>query len=467
MADKQHILIVDDDAHILASLQMLLSMEGYRVTLASAVEQVPVQLSQHDFDLILMDMNYQRDTTSGQEGLVLLEEIKRYDEYLPVVAMTGWGSVDIAVSAMQAGAVDFIQKPWDNERLLNVIRQQISFSLSQRSGKRLKEENKLLKLELEDNFNGEWVVESAPMKQLMRVVEQVAATETNILILGENGTGKSLLARVIHQLSPRRDENMVSVNMGCINENLFESEMFGHVKGAFTDARESRVGRFELADKGTLFLDEIGNLPMTQQSKLLRILEERCFERVGSSRTLKTNCRIIAATNAELDVRVAEGTFRQDLYYRLNTIELRVPSLVERQQDIMPLALNFIDRYARKYNKPAPGLSQSGQAALSSYHWPGNIRELSHLLERAVLLCGASRLNSDDIFPSLPGAPQKVVKAEPELVVSDATLADIEERLLCQRMAKFEGNAIKAAHSLGLSRSAFYRRLEKYKINHE
>ncbi|WP_038902940.1 two-component system response regulator VfmH [Dickeya zeae] len=466
MADKQHILIVDDDAHILASLQMLLSMEGYQVTLCSAVEQVPVQLSQHDFDLILMDMNYQRDTTSGQEGLVLLDEIKRYDEYLPVVAMTGWGSVDIAVSAMRAGAVDFIQKPWDNERLLNVIRQQISFSLSQRSGKRLKEENKLLKLELEDNFNGEWVVESAPMKQLMRVVEQVAATETNILILGENGTGKSLLARVIHQLSSRRDENMVSVNMGCINENLFESEMFGHVKGAFTDARESRVGRFELADKGTLFLDEVGNLPLTQQSKLLRILEERCFERVGSSRTLKTNCRIIAATNADLGARVVEGTFRQDLYYRLNTIELRVPSLAERQQDIMPLALNFIDRYARKYNKSAPGLSSSGQAALYGYHWPGNIRELSHLLERAVLLCGSSRLNSDDIFPSLPTAPQKMVTAEPEFS-SDATLADIEERLLCQRMAKFDGNAIKAARSLGLSRSAFYRRLEKYKINHE
>lgn len=466
MADKQHVLIVDDDAHILASLQMLLSMEGYQVTLASTVEQVPLQLSQHDFDVILMDMNYQRDTTSGQEGLILLEEIKKYDEYLPVVAMTGWGSVDIAVSAMQTGAVDFIQKPWDNERLLSILRQQISFSRSQRSGKRLKEENKLLKLALEDDFNGEWVIESSQMQQLMRMVEQVAVTDTNILILGENGTGKSLLARVIHQLSSRRDESLVSVNMGCINENLFESEMFGHVKGAFTDARESRVGRFELADKGTLFLDEIGNLPMTQQSKLLRILEERCFERVGSSRTLKTHCRIVVATNANLAERVAEGTFRQDLYYRLNTIELHLPSLAERQEDIVPLTLNFIERYARKYNKPVPALSPSGQAALFRYHWPGNVRELSHLLERAVLLCAASRLNSDDIFPSLPTMSQKTFRAEAEFS-SDATLADIEERLLSQRMTKFEGNAVKAAQSLGLSRSAFYRRLEKYKINHE
>lgn len=469
MDEKKQILVIDDDTGILSSLELLLRMAGYDATVETQTNQLMRHLASKSFDLVLMDMNFQKDTTSGKEGLQLLDELKKFDDCLPVVAMTGWGSVDIIVNAMRAGAADFIQKPWDNERLLSIIQQQIDFSRARRSGNCLREENKLLKLARNDEMGSEWVVHSHAMKQLLSVVDAVARTDTSILILGENGTGKSLLARHIHQLSLRKESSVVEVNMGCINEHLFESEMFGHVKGAFTDARENRIGRFELADKGTLFLDEIGNLPLSQQIKLLRVLEERQFERVGASRTQKTNCRIIAATNSDLEKAVANGTFRQDLLYRLNVIQLHLPALRDRQEDIEILAERFLARFARKYNKPIPVLSRQAINGLHDYRWPGNIREMSHLIERAVLLCHSDCIEIDDLC-----LPRNEVCSEMSMRTAKIdetddmmTLAEFEKSLLLKRLQQHEGNAIKAAESLGLSRSAFYRRLDKLKIKHE
>jgi DNA-binding NtrC family response regulator len=469
MDEKKRILVIDDDTGILSSLELLLRMEGYYVTLETQASQLMRHLTSKPFDLVLMDMNFQKDTTSGKEGLQLLDELKKFDDCLPAVAMTGWGSVDIIVNAMRAGAADFIQKPWDNERLLSIVQQQIELSHARRSGNCLREENKLLKRARDDDMDSEWVVQSRSMQQLLNMVQAVSGTDTSILILGENGTGKSLLARHIHHLSSRKDNSLVEVNTGCINEHLFESEMFGHVKGAFTDARENRVGRFELADKGTLFLDEIGNLPLSQQVKLLRVLEERQFERVGSSRTQKTNCRIIAATNADLEKAVANGAFRQDLLYRLNVIQLHLPALRDRQEDIEILAERFLMRFARKYNKPVPQLSHPAIQGLHDYTWPGNIRELSHLIERAVLLCRGNRIDIEDLcLPGNEEMQQRRVNPVTEGESADSlTLAEVEKSLLLKRLHQYEGNAIKAAESLGLSRSAFYRRLDKLKISHE
>ncbi|WP_127959814.1 sigma-54-dependent transcriptional regulator [Serratia microhaemolytica] len=469
MDEKKRILVIDDDAGILTSLELLLRMAGYEVTVETQANQLMPHLARQSYDLVLMDMNFQQDTTSGKEGLQLLTELKKFDDCLPAVAMTGWGSVDIIVNAMRAGAADFIQKPWDNERLLSIVQQQIELSRARRRGNCLREENKLLRLAQHDDVGSEWVVRSPSMKQLLALVQAVAETDTSILILGENGTGKSLLARYIHQLSSRRENSLVEVNMGCINEHLFESEMFGHVKGAFTDARENRIGRFELADKGTLFLDEIANLPLSQQVKLLRVLEERQFERVGSSRTQKTNCRIIAATNADLDAAVSNGAFRQDLLYRLNVIQLHLPPLRERQEDLVILANRFLARYARKYHKPIASLSVSAINGLHGYHWPGNIREMSHLIERAVLLCGTDCIALEDLCLPRDALHQTACVAKPDEQQNTEmlTLAAIERSLLLKRLQQYQGNAVKAAGSLGLSRSAFYRRLDKLKIRHE
>jgi DNA-binding NtrC family response regulator len=470
MNEKKRILIIDDDTGILTSLEILLRIEGYEVVLETQADRLLPRLAMQSVDLVIMDMNFRKDTTSGIEGLQLLNELKNFDDCLPVVAMTGWGSVDIIVNAMRSGAADFIQKPWDNERLLSIVQQQIAFSEVRRAGNCLREENKLLKMALENDMGSEWVVHSSAMQTVLDMVEQVAPTETSVLILGENGTGKSLLARCIHQLSPRQRHSIVEVNMGCINEHLFESEMFGHVKGAFTDARENRIGRFELADKGTLFLDEIGNLPLSQQVKLLRVLEERRYERVGSSRTQTTQCRIIAATNIDLDAAVAEGRFRQDLLYRLNVIQIRIPPLRERQQDIEPLAERFLTRYAAKYAKNPPTLSGQVRQALHHYSWPGNIRELSHVMERAVLLCRNGVIHLADLcLPQTASLsePLAAVASDSTGVVNGGTLAEVEETVLLQRLQQYDGNAVKAADSLGLSRSAFYRRLDKFKICHD
>lgn len=471
MTQKHKILVVDDDAGIIASLRLLLKTEGFEVTTATTPQEALFFIKKQEVDIVLMDLNYSLDTTSGIEGLDLISNIKKLDENLPIVVMTGWGSIDVAVKTIQRGAGDFVQKPWENERLLSILGNQIKLGQSLNSQNRLSEENQLLKQALDETSQGELIANSASMKQLMTTIEHIAQTNINIIITGENGTGKSLLARHIHQQAKTNTAAFVTVNMGSISESLFESEMFGHVKGAFTDAKSQRIGRFELANNGTLFLDEIGNIPLSQQAKLLRVLEEQQFEKVGSSKTQTANVRIISATNADLNEMVAEKTFRMDLLYRLNTMALVIPPLRERLEDIPLLAQQFMQHFATKYHKPCPTLSHQANTALCQYRWPGNIRELSHVLERVILLCTTSDITAEQLM--LPTLPLSVATTTPqnqglglsdELSLDELSLDEIDKQVIIARLNKHSGNAVEAAKSLGLSRSAFYRRLEKYQI---
>ncbi|MDP1931618.1 MAG: sigma-54 dependent transcriptional regulator [Gammaproteobacteria bacterium] len=454
-----HILVADDDPDIVLALRYLLETEGYRVSAANSPHEVALALGKSSFNLLLMDLNYARDTTSGSEGLALIASVRKLDDQMPIVVMTAWGNVELAVEAMRAGARDFIQKPWDNERLLSVIRSQILLEQSERKSRTLEERNKILSEQLTSK-DSLIVGKSRAMSELMSQLSQVARSDATVLLTGENGTGKSLLAHRVHLLSGREHQDYVSVNMGSISESLFESEMFGHVKGAFTDARENRIGRFELAGQGTLFLDEIGNIPLSQQVKLLRVLEERRFERVGSSRTQESQCRLIAATNSNLDQAVAAGRFRQDLLYRINTITLRVPSLRERTEDILPLAKHFLNKFGSKYNKPDVAFTSDAMEQLTRYSWPGNIRELSNTIERSVILCAEGRIDS---------AGLNCQSASPSIGShlhgndDDATFEQIERNAITRRMQRFDGNGVEAARSLGLSKSALYRRLEKFR----
>lgn len=456
-----HILIADDDPSIVAALRLFLKSEGFKVTTASLPAEAVFFVKQNDIDLALIDLNYHADTTSGQEGINLTEQLASLDESLAIVCMTGWASVEIAVEVMKAGAGDFVEKPWENERLLTVITNQLKLREQKLQNQVLNQENQNLKNELAQG-DGELIVESAPMKALLAQLAQIAKADINVLITGPNGTGKSLLAQHIHNLSNRNNERFVSVNMGAISESLFESELFGHVKGAFTDAKENRIGRVELAEKGTLFMDEIGNIPLPQQAKLLRLLEEHQFEKVGSSKTQTANIRLISATNANLDAMVEDATFRQDLLYRLNTFVVRLPSLAERKDDILPMANNFIAKAAKRFNKPAPSLSPAACDALLAYDWPGNVRELSHTLERATLLA-VSEISPEHLM-LMPSATQ-VPQAQEQITAKyQGTMDEIEKAVIEQRLMEYQGNALDTAKSLGLSRSAFYRRLDKFGI---
>jgi DNA-binding NtrC family response regulator len=453
------ILVADDDQGILTSLRFLFRSQPYHVTFAHTPQEALFFIKKERFDLILMDLNYEQDTTSGDEGLALIKQIKQLDEELPIVVMTGWASIELAVAAMQQGASDFVQKPWDNERLVTMLNQQLLLAAKSRQSNKLNAENKLLKSELGRGESITPIALSDPMKQLMIQLDQFSGTDINILLTGENGTGKSMLVNFIHQHSLRASQPLVSVNMGGITETLFESEMFGHVKGAFTDAKESRIGRFELADQGSLFLDEIANVPLTQQAKLLRVLEEKQFERVGSSQTQKTNFRLISATNGDLQARVQTGEFRQDLLFRLNTLVLHVPALRDRQEDIGPLTLGFIKQTARRYNKTVPSLSDDALLRLQQYAWPGNVRELTHTIERAVLVAG-EQIDVQHLM--LNTNVQAEGSATDETTDFDQkTLSEIERVVISKRLSAFSGCASSAAKSLDLSRSAFYRRLEK------
>lgn len=456
-----HILIADDDPSIVAALRLFLKSEGFKVTTASSPAEAVFFVKQNDIDLALIDLNYHADTTSGQEGINLTEQLASLDESLAIVCMTGWASVEIAVEVMKAGAGDFVEKPWENERLLTVITNQLKLREQKLQNQVLNQENQNLKNELAQG-DGELIVESAPMKALLAQLAQIAKADINVLITGPNGTGKSLLAQHIHNLSNRNNERFVSVNMGAISESLFESELFGHVKGAFTDAKENRIGRVELAEKGTLFMDEIGNIPLPQQAKLLRLLEEHQFEKVGSSKTQTANIRLISATNANLDAMVEDATFRQDLLYRLNTFVVRLPSLAERKDDILPMANNFIAKAAKRFNKPAPSLSPAACDVLLAYDWPGNVRELSHTLERATLLA-VSEISPEHLM-LMPSATQ-VPQAQEQITAKyQGTMDEIEKAVIEQRLMEYQGNALDTAKSLGLSRSAFYRRLDKFGI---
>src|SRR5215467_9732680 len=451
------ILIADDQADVLAALSLLLKGERFQIESASSPEGVLRSIDMHEFDVVLIDLNYARDTTSGSEGLDLLSRIRAADPTLPVVVMTAWGSVDLAVEAMRRGARDFIQKPWDNARLLAVLRTQVELGEALRRGKRLEAENIALRDSVAEASSElpQIVSESPAMRSVLNLVERIGPADANVLITGENGTGKEVITRVLHSISSRRSKPLISLNAGALAEGVFESELFGHVRGAFTDAKSDRVGRFELADGGTLFLDEIGNVPLNLQAKLLRVIETGEFERVGSSKTQKINVRL-SATNADLPAEVAQGRFRQDLLFRLNTVEIRLPPLRDRLEDIPVLAEHFLKIHRERYRRPLVGFLPEALAALRHHLWPGNVRELDHVVERAVLMSPGNIVTAFDL--ALEATPDARLSARLE----EMSLEDAERLLIKKALARFEGNANRAAEALGLSRSALYRRLQKY-----
>ena len=444
------ILIADDQADVLEALRLLLKGEGFRTETVNSPAKAQAAVEQGEFDVVLMDLNYARDTTSGQEGLDLLGRIGAIDSALPVVVMTAWANIGLAVEAMRRGARDFIQKPWDNARLVAIIRNQIELSRALRHGQRLEAENELLR----GGGAPTLIAEAPAMRPVLELINRVGPSEANVLITGENGTGKGVVARALHAVSARAAKPLVVVNMGGLSEGIFESELFGHVKGAFTDAKTDRVGRFELAEAGTLFLDEIANIPLNQQAKLLRVLETGEFERVGSSRTLRANVRFISATNADVRAEVAAGRFRQDLLFRLNTVEIHLPPLRERREDIPLLVGHFLRQHAQRYRKPVAAFDPAALELLEEHAWPGNVRELDHAVERAVLMAQGNTVKAADL--GLRAGQETAPRLE------DMSLEEVERHLIRKTLARFDGNAMKAAEALGLSRSAFYRRLEKY-----
>ena len=444
------ILIADDQPDVLESLRLLLKGEGFQTESAISPAGVLAAAEKTDFDAVLIDLNYARDTTSGREGLDLLSRLHALDATLPIIVMTAWGSVELAVEAMRRGARDFVQKPWDNDRLLAILRTQSELAAALRRGARLEAENSVLRGEAAPALSAA----STAMRDVVHILERVAPSDANVLITGENGTGKGLVARALHARSARAARPLVTVNTGGLSEGVFESELFGHVKGAFTDARSDRVGRFELADGGTLFLDEVGNVPPAQQARLLRVLETGELERVGSSRTRRVDVRIVSATNAHLPDEVAAGRFRQDLLFRLNTIEIHMPPLRNRREDIPLLASQFLTRHARHYRKAIGGFEPAALEALMEHPWPGNVRELDHAVERGVLMAAGDRLRAADLaLRSAGDAPARL---------DDLSLEEVEMHLIKKALARFEGNVSRAAEALGLSRSALYRRLQRY-----
>ncbi len=446
------LLVADDQAHIVEAVELLLRGEGYVIHAARSPGEALAELRSESFDAALLDLNYTRDTTSGGEGLQLLRDALALDGELPVIVMTAWSNVELAVEAMRLGARDFIPKPWENARLLTVIRTQVELRGALRRARALEAENLLLRA-----ANRPTLIASAPaMQSLLNAIARVGPSDANVLVTGEHGTGKEVVAQTLHAVSARAAQTLVAVNTGALSDGTFESELFGHVRGAFTDARTDRVGRFELADRGTLFLDEIANVPLRQQSKLLRVLETGQLERVGSSKTTRVDVRVISATNADLPREAAEGRFRADLLFRLNTVELRVPPLRERREDIPLLAMHFLAHYAGKYRRALKNFSPMALAALNGYDWPGNVRELDHTVERGVLMAAGAQVECADL--RLPAAP------ESKNAIDALDLEAVEAILVRKALARAGGNITQTAELLGLSRGALYRRLEKHGI---
>jgi DNA-binding NtrC family response regulator len=444
------VLVADDQSDVREAVRFLLKAEGFVVHAAESPEAVLEATHSHEFDLLLIDLNYTRDTTSGQEGLDLLSQLTAQDSDLPVVVMTAWGNVEVAVAAMSRGARDFIQKPWDNERLVTIVRTQVELHQTLRRARRLEAENRLLRAQGRPVF----ISESKAMQPVMDLIARIGPSDANVLITGEHGTGKEVVALTLHAVSPRANRPLVTVNTGGLPEGTFESELFGHVKGAFTDARTDRIGRFELADSGTLFLDEIANVPMKQQAKLLRVLETGELERVGSSKTKRVDVRVISATNADLPSEVSAGNFRADLLFRLNTVEVHLPPLRERHEDIPLLATHFLRTYATRYRKPVVRFDPAATRALLEHPWPGNVRELDHAIERAVLMSTGDSIRTADLGLATPRATVKSIE--------DMALEEVECLLIKKTLARHGGNISHAAEALGLSRSALYRRIQKY-----
>jgi DNA-binding NtrC family response regulator len=449
---KARVLVADDQPDVLQALRLLLKAEGCEIETATSPAGVLAAVESRDFDVAIIDLNYTRDTTSGIEGLSLLSKLQALDTPMPVVVMTAWGTVDLAVEAMRRGARDFIQKPWDNERVLAVVRTQVELARALRRSQRLEAENRVLRNE--GASRPTLIAESAAMRPVLELISRVGPADANVLITGENGTGKGTTAQALHAVSSRASRPLVTVNAGGLSEGLFESELFGHVKGAFTDAKSDRVGRFELAEGGTLFLDEIANISLNLQAKLLRVLETGEFERVGSSRTRRANVRIISATNADLNAEVAAGRFRQDLLFRLNTIEIPMPPLRDRREDIPLLARHFLAQHTQRYRKRVTGFDATAMQLLLDHAWPGNVRELDHAVERAVLMAQGEQVQARDL--GLRASKEAAARIE------DMSLEDVEGFLIKKALARYEGNVSQAAKALGLSRSALYRRLQRF-----
>jgi len=443
------ILIADDQPDVLEALRILLKAEGFEAATANSPAEVVAALETGDFDLAVIDLNYTRDTTSGKEGLDLLSTLRELDATLPVVVMTAWSSVEGAVEAIRRGARDYIEKPWDNDRLLSTIRTHLELGRALRRSQLLEGEN--------DRLKGDGVPEmiaiSKTMQPVLEVIDRVGPSDANVLIIGEHGTGKEVVARWLHAVSDRSNNAWVPVNAAGFSEGVFESELFGHVKGAFTDAKTDRVGCFELAEGGTLFLDEIASVPLQQQAKLLRVLESREIQRVGSSKVRHVDVRVVSATNANILEAVANGDFREDLLYRLNTVEIRIPPLRDRRDDIPLLATHFLAQQAKRYGRPIEGFSAAAADALVSHSWPGNVRELQHAVERSVLMARGSRIEAADL--SLRR------RADGSMAIEELTLDEAERLLIEKALDRYQGNVSKAAQQLGLSRSALYRRLQR------
>jgi DNA-binding NtrC family response regulator len=445
------ILIADDQLAVLDALKMLLRSEGFQVDCVRSPQVALESLGLREYDTMLFDLNYARDTTSGREGIELLESVRAIDSQLPVVVMSAWGTIDLAVETIRRGARDFIQKPWNDERLVMTLRNSAELCQALRQGQRLEAENKLFRIQGHPT-----VIAQAPsMRSVLDTISQVGPSHANVLITGEHGTGKEVVAQMVHAVSQRADRPLIAVNTGGLPEGTFESELFGHVKGAFTDARSDRIGRFEMANTGTLFLDEIANVPLRQQATLLRVLESGEMERVGSSRKQQVDVRVVSATNADLRAACAAGTFREDLLFRLNTIEINLPPLRERREDIPALASHFLSKYRARYSKQIEGFAGETIEKLTEYSWPGNVRELEHTVERAVIMCRENQVQPHHLGLQNPSRSRSVD-------LSDMSLEEVEALLISKAVARCSGNVSQAAEILGLSRGTFYRRMEKY-----
>jgi DNA-binding NtrC family response regulator len=446
------VLVADDQPDVLEALRLLLKGAGFEIHTASSPAGVLHAVEKGDFDLVLMDLNYTRDTTSGKEGFDLLSRLRELDPTLPAVVMTAWGSVEGAVEAMRRGARDYIEKPWDNERLLTMVRTHVELGRALRRSQHLEDENRLLKGE----GAPELIASSRAMQPVLDIIERVGPSDANVLIVGEHGTGKEVVARWLHAVSGRAKSGLVAVNAGGFGEGVFESELFGHVKGAFTDAKTDRVGCFELAHEGTLFLDEIANVQPQQQAKLLRVLETGEIQRVGSSKVRRVDVRVLSATNANLGDAVGRGEFREDLLYRLNTVEIRLPPLRDRREDVPLLARHFLEVSSRRYGREIETFSDSALDALMRHPWPGNVRELQHAVERSVLMARGGRIEAADL-----GLRRR---EDGSVLMEELTLDEAERLLIEKALARFQGNVSRAAEALGLSRSALYRRLNRHDL---
>ncbi|MEL7002866.1 MAG: sigma-54 dependent transcriptional regulator [Bacteroidota bacterium] len=455
MKTSANILIVDDDRDVLETARMFLKQEVSRVDILERPEKIPIILSENDYDIILLDMNFKKGVNDGEEGFHWLSEILKIDPQAIVILITAYGEVDIAVKAMKNGATDFVLKPWKNQKLLGTILSALQLRQSKKALVRLQQTQKSLNKEINQPYEN-FIGKSPAIQRVKDLIKKVGSTDADVLILGENGTGKELVARAIHNVSSRRDNIFVNVDLGAITETLFESELFGHVKGAFTDAKQDKPGRFEIASDGTIFLDEIGNLSLPLQAKLLTVLQNRMVRRVGANKEVPINVRLVCATNMPLYDMIYKNEFRQDLLYRINTVEIRIPALRERIDDLPVLTEHFLKIYKRKYQKNEVSIDAGVLEKLKSYHWPGNVRELQHAVERAVILSEGPLIQSIDLFINA-GAPVKYN-------IQSATLDEMERDFILQSLEKNSGNVTQTAKELGLTRTALYRRMKKHGI---